>query len=132
MRLPSGDHAGSMSRPSPVVKRFITPPAAGITQMAPWYEKATRSPAGAKRGWSEPIACKADLVDASPSSPDGSGDERDNIAAAATRPSDVLARSERDMTLPPWSSVIANGGCARSSFLMYIYSRKGGGMRTGT
>jgi len=38
-----------------------------------------------------------------------SGDEREKIAATATRPNDAVAKSERHMTLPSWWGVIANG-----------------------
>ena len=44
--------------------------------------------------------------------PVDSGDEREKIAATATRPNDAVAKSERDMTLPSWWVVIANGCCS--------------------
>src|SRR5438445_13791468 len=55
-RLPSGDQTGSTSKPSPEVSRDIGPPEDGIVQIAPWYEKAIRSPAADNRGWIAPNA----------------------------------------------------------------------------
>jgi hypothetical protein len=41
--------------------------------------------------------------------PDGIGTERDKSAAVATRPNDALARSERDMSLPPrWGELVGD------------------------
>jgi hypothetical protein len=51
-------------------------------------------------------------------SPDVSGDEREKIAAAAIRPNDAVAKSERDMTLSCWWGVIPSGCRSRASPLL--------------
>src|SRR5437016_333531 len=56
IRLPSGDHAGSVSKPSLGVSRVIVPPARGAVQISPWYEKARVAPSGDSRGWIAPMA----------------------------------------------------------------------------
>src|SRR6516164_379872 len=56
MRLPSGDQAGSWSKPWPSVSLVITPPPAGTVQIAPWYDTAIVLPSGETRGWMAPSA----------------------------------------------------------------------------